>query len=103
MVEYDLDLVFHAMASAVRRAIVARLAGGEAALGALAEPFEMTLQGVSKHVAVLRRAGVVRIEKRRRSHFVRLEAGTLDAAGAWLVQQRPRGEKEAETPHGWRD
>jgi DNA-binding transcriptional ArsR family regulator len=103
MVDYDLDLLFHAMASPVRRAIVARLAGGEVALGVLAEPFEMTLQGLSKHVTVLQGAGVVLVEKRHRSHFVRLEAGALDVAGAWLAQHHPGAEKEPEVPHGRRN
>jgi DNA-binding transcriptional ArsR family regulator len=62
----QLDQTFAALSDATRRAIVARLAEGEAPLSALADPFDMSLTAVSKHVRVLSDAGLVAIEKRGR-------------------------------------
>jgi len=82
---HQLDLTFQALSDATRRAIVARLAQGEAQLSELAEPFDMSLTAVSKHVRVLSNAGLVRIEKRGRSRHCRLEAEPMKAANDWLT------------------
>jgi len=80
----QLDSTFTALGDATRRAIVARLAEGEAPLSKLAEPFDMSLTAVSKHVRVLSDAGLVRIEKRGRTRHCRLEAAPMKDAADWL-------------------
>jgi DNA-binding transcriptional ArsR family regulator len=85
MVHQELDGVFGALSDPTRRAIVARLAEGEAALTELAEPFDMTLPAVSKHVSVLIAAGLVAQEKRGRTRYCRLEREPLAAAGTWIA------------------
>jgi DNA-binding transcriptional ArsR family regulator len=79
-----LDGVFAALGDPTRRAIVARLAEGEAALSELAGPFDMSLPAVSKHVRVLIAAGLVAQEKRGRTRYCRLERQPLHAAGTWI-------------------
>lgn len=85
MVHQGLDGVFGALADPTRRAIVARLSHGETPLAALAEPFDMTLPAVSKHVRVLIAAGLVVQEKRGRTRYCRLEREPLAAAGGWIA------------------
>ena len=87
MVEFHvahLDAVFHALSDRTRRAMLARLAGGEASIGDLAQPFSMSFAGASKHVKVLEGAGLVRRRVAGRTHFCRLEAARLAEANAWL-------------------
>lgn len=84
----NLDAVFAALADPTRRAILARLTEGDATVGELAEPFEMTQPAVSKHLKVLERAGLIsrkRIAQRRPS---RLEPQRLAEASAYLEQFR---------------
>jgi DNA-binding transcriptional ArsR family regulator len=85
MVHQQLDGVFGALSDPTRRAIVARLFEGEAALTELAEPFDMTLPAVSKHVRVLIAAGLVAQEKRGRTRYCRLEREPLAQAGTWIA------------------
>jgi DNA-binding transcriptional ArsR family regulator len=79
-----LDGVFGALSDPTRRAIVARLATGEAPLSELAAPFDMSQTAVSKHVKVLMAAGLVAQEKRGRTRYCRLERRPLQAAGGWI-------------------
>jgi DNA-binding transcriptional ArsR family regulator len=79
-----LDGVFGALSDPTRRAIVARLAAGEAPLSELAAPFRMSQTAVSKHVRVLIAAGLVAQEKRGRTRYCRLERRPLQAAGGWI-------------------
>jgi DNA-binding transcriptional ArsR family regulator len=81
----QLDGVFGALSDPTRRAIVARLAAGETPLAQLAEPFEMSLPAVSKHVRVLIAAGLVAQEKRGRTRYCRLERAPLQEAGGWIA------------------
>ena len=84
----QLDAVFGALADPTRRAILARLASGEATVNELAEPFAMTQPAISKHLKVLERAGLIsrdRVAQRRPS---RLEPERLARASAWLEQYR---------------
>lgn len=83
-----LDATFAALADPTRRAILARLASGEASVNELAEPFEMTLPGVSKHLKVLERAGLISRSRVAQSRPCRLEAEPLRAAADWVVQYR---------------
>lgn len=80
----DLDRTFLALGNGARRAIVARLAMGEAPISELAEPFDMSLTAVSKHVRVLADAGVVTVKKRGRTRYCRLEGDAMHAAADWL-------------------
>lgn len=80
----QLDQTFAALGDGTRRAILARLAQGEAALSEIAEPFEMSQTAVSKHVRVLSDAGLVRVSKRGRTRYCRLEAAPMKQAAEWL-------------------
>jgi DNA-binding transcriptional ArsR family regulator len=83
-----LDRVYGAIADRTRREILATLAGGDATIGALANRFPISFNGVSKHVKVLERAGLVRRTVVGREHYVRLRARPLDAAARWLIEHR---------------
>ncbi len=80
----QLDATFSALSDSTRRAIVARLADGETSLSDLAEPFDMSLTAVSKHLKVLSDAGLVDIEKRGRTRHCRLQGAPIKEAVDWL-------------------
>ena len=84
-----LDRTFAALADPTRRAILARLTAGEAAVTDLADPFAMSLPAILKHLRVLEAADLVAGEKRGRVHRYRLQATTLQSAAAWLAHYRP--------------
>ncbi len=79
-----LDATFAALGDPTRRAIVASLIEGEQPLSHLAEPFDMSLTAVSKHVRVLSEAGLVSVEKRGRVRHCKLEAAPMKEAVEWL-------------------
>ena len=79
---------YAALADPTRRAILARLAAGEVTVGELAEPFAMSLPGVSKHLKVLERAGLVARGRKAQWRPCRLEAGPLKDAAQWLDHYR---------------
>jgi DNA-binding transcriptional ArsR family regulator len=83
-----LDATFAALADPTRRAILARLASGEASVNELAEPFEMSQPAISKHLKVLERAGLISrgLDAQRRPR--RLEAQPLGEANEWLERYR---------------
>jgi len=83
-----LDQVYGALADPTRRAIVGILAEGEANVGGLAERFPISLAGVSKHVKVLERAGLVDRTVLGREHRLRLNPEPLREASAWLEHYR---------------
>jgi len=83
-----LDATFAALADPTRRAILARLAKGEASVGELAAPFEMSAPAISKHLKVLERAGLISRTRDAQWHRCRLEPGRLDAATAWIERYR---------------
>jgi DNA-binding transcriptional ArsR family regulator len=89
MEDDPLSITFSALADPTRRAILARLASvGEATVNELAEPFDMSLQAVSKHLKVLERAGLISRGRDAQYRPCRLEAAPLDAAIAWLDEHR---------------
>jgi DNA-binding transcriptional ArsR family regulator len=89
-VEEDrLSETFAALANPTRRAILARLARGEASVNELAEPFEMTLPAISKHIKVLERAGLVVRGQRAQYRPCTLEATPLEEVSTWAEQYRP--------------
>lgn len=83
-----LDATFAALADPTRRAILARLASGEASVLELAEPFEMTQPAVSKHLKVLERAGLISRSQDAQRRPRRLEAKPLAEANEWLEKYR---------------
>lgn len=83
-----LDQVYGAIADPHRRAMLAILAEGETNVGTLAERFPISLNGVSKHVKVLERAGLVERTVQGREHRLRLNAGPLRGATLWLEHYR---------------
>jgi DNA-binding transcriptional ArsR family regulator len=83
-----LSATFAALADPTRRAILARLCSGEATVSELAEPFDMSLPAVSKHLKVLERAGLVSRGREAQWRPCRLEAGPLKDANGWLERYR---------------
>src|SRR5260370_31940576 len=84
----QLDMTFAALADPTRRAILARLAKGEASVLELAEPFAMSQPAISKHLKVLERAGLISQGRDAQRRPRRLQATPLAAATAWLVGYR---------------
>jgi DNA-binding transcriptional ArsR family regulator len=83
-----LDTTFAALADPTRRAILARLAEGEASVMELAEPFAMSQPAISKHLKVLERAGLISIGHDAQRRPRTLEAAPLDEAVAWIEKHR---------------
>jgi DNA-binding transcriptional ArsR family regulator len=83
-----LDHTFAALADPTRRAILARLAMGEATVNELAEPFAMSQPAISKHIKVLERAGLVSRGRDAQRRPVRIEATPLAEANVWLERYR---------------
>lgn len=91
MVKHESDplsATFSALADPTRRAILARLALGEASVGELAAPFEMSLPAVSKHLKVLEGAGLLARAKDGRVHRCALDAGPMKEAVDWIADYR---------------
>jgi DNA-binding transcriptional ArsR family regulator len=84
----ELSSTFSALADPTRRAILARLAEGEATVNELAEPFPITLQAVSKHLKVLERAGLIARGRSAQLRPSRLQADALRQAADWLAGYR---------------
>jgi DNA-binding transcriptional ArsR family regulator len=87
-VSAPLDATFGALADPTRRAILAQLALGEATVGELAAPFDVSLPAVSKHLRVLEAAGLLRREIDGRIHRCRLAPGPMKDAAAWIETYR---------------
>jgi DNA-binding transcriptional ArsR family regulator len=88
MAEDQLSLTFAALADPTRRAILARLAKGEATVNELAEPFSISLQAVSKHLKVLERAGLITRGRDAQWRPCRLETAPLESASEWIERYR---------------
>lgn len=84
----QLSTTFAALADPTRRAILARLAEGEATVNQLAEPFPITLQAVSKHLKVLERAGLIARARNAQLRPSRLQGAALKDAADWLAEYR---------------
>ena len=89
----SLDATFAALADPTRRAILARLATGEASVNELAEPFAMSQPAISKHLKILERAGLVSVGQDAQRRPRRLESKPLAEATAWLEQYRAEWER----------
>lgn len=79
-----LDPIFNALADPTRRAILARLAQGEASVGTLAEPFKISPPAISRHLRVLEEAALITNERHGKQRICRLNRATLARAQAWL-------------------
>src|SRR6266513_785180 len=87
--EDRLSDTFAALANSTRRAILGRLAAGAATVNELAEPFELTLPAISKHIKVLQRAGLVQRGQRAQYRPCVLDAAALEQVSTWAEQYRP--------------
>ena len=92
----SLDATFAALADPTRRAILARLATGQASVNELAEPFAMSQPAISRHLKVLERAGLILRDRDAQRRPSRLVATPLAEATAWLVQYRQFWQKSFE-------
>jgi DNA-binding transcriptional ArsR family regulator len=92
----QLDLVFHALSDPTRRAILQTLTRRERSITELAEPFEMSLAAVSKHVKVLERARLVERERRGSYSYLRLGGDALLSAQQWIDKNRALWEDRLE-------
>jgi DNA-binding transcriptional ArsR family regulator len=84
----QLSVTFAALADPTRRAILARLAQGEASVTELAKPFDLSLPGISKHLKVLQRAGLITQGRNAQWRPCRLEPGRLREASEWVGEYR---------------
>lgn len=86
--ELDLDEAFAALGDRTRRAMISRLARGEATVGELAEPFDLTHQAISRHVGILRRCGLIqqRVDGQRRP--CRLDVDRMQELVGWISEQQ---------------
>jgi len=84
----QLDQTFAALSDPTRRAILSRLARGEASVTQLAEPFEMSLPAISKHLKVLQKAGLIKQSREAQWRPCRLEAKPLKQAAEWIDRYR---------------
>jgi DNA-binding transcriptional ArsR family regulator len=84
----ELSVTFTALADPTRRAILARLAQGEATVGELAEPFDLSLPAISKHLKVLQRAGLITQGRKAQWRPCRLEASRLKDVSDWVERYR---------------
>jgi DNA-binding transcriptional ArsR family regulator len=92
----ELSATFAALADPTRRAILARLARGEASVKDLAAPFEMSQPAISKHLRVLERAGLIERGRQAQWRPRRLKPGPLRDVAAWVGQYRPHWEESFE-------
>src|SRR5215467_307282 len=88
MSDDQLNATFAALADPTRRAILARLASGDATVGELAEPFHMTMPAISKHLKVLERAGLIARGREAQWRPCRLDASPLKEVADWVEHYR---------------
>jgi DNA-binding transcriptional ArsR family regulator len=101
--EPTLDRVFAALSDPVRRAILGRLEEKELLVSELAEPFDISLQAVSRHIQVLVRAGLVTQERTGRISRCRLEAGPIHRAAVWINGYSKYWQSQFDTMAAWLD
>jgi DNA-binding transcriptional ArsR family regulator len=103
MVNYEaqLDAIFTALAHPARRAMLARLGKGEATVGELAQPLDMSLPAVTKHLKVLERAKLISRSKNAQWRPCRLEEAPLKTASGWIEEQRKVWESRLDRLEGY--
>ena len=97
----ELSMTFAALADPTRRAVLERLRAGEATLGELAEPFDMSLQAVALHLKVLERSGLVIRGRVAQTRPARIAPAPLDNAAKWLLRYREFWEGSFERLDGY--
>lgn len=97
----DLDRTFHALADPTRRAILARLAQGEATVNELAAPFDISLPAISKHLKVLEQAGLISRGRDAQYRPCRLETKPLADAASWIETHRQHWEESFDRLAGY--
>jgi len=97
MLDDSLSTTFAALADPTRRAILERLADGDASVGELAEPFRMTMPAISKHLSVLERAGLITKSRDGQRRNCRITATPLKNATSWLNEYRRHWEANLES------
>ena len=93
----DLDAVFAALADPTRRAILVKLSSGEATVGEISKPFEITQPAISRHLKVLESAGLIRRSAARQTRPAKLNAAPMQAAVAWLEEFRDHWDARLDT------
>jgi DNA-binding transcriptional ArsR family regulator len=91
MVEYSTDVLddtFHALSHPIRREIVNQLAGNQKTVLELAGHFDISLNGVSKHIKVLEKAGLIQRDIQGRMHYCKLDPAPIQRANAWMEHYR---------------
>ena len=96
MADDQLSRVFAALADPTRRDMLARLAVGDATVGELADPFDVSVQAVSKHIQVLTDAGLVSKSKDAQRRPCHLEAGVFDLMTKWIERYRQQAQERYE-------
>ncbi|MET3809630.1 metalloregulator ArsR/SmtB family transcription factor [Arthrobacter sp. UYEF3] len=86
--DQQLDGMFRALSDPTRRAIVVRLAAGDATVNELAEPFKLSLPGISKHLKVLERSGLISRGRQAQFRPCHLELQALEVAAEWIDENR---------------
>lgn len=99
--DQQLNLVFSALSDPVRRSILERLDGNDLLVSELAEPYEISLQAVSKHIQVLVKAGLVHQERTGRVSSCRLDAGPILGAAVWINQYSKYWQSQFDTLAAW--
>lgn len=97
----QLDAVFFALSDPVRRSILERLGRGSQLVSEVAQPFDISLQAVSRHIQVLVRAGLVKQERAGRVARCSLDAAPVYTAAVWLNQYTEYWQRQFETLAGW--
>jgi DNA-binding transcriptional ArsR family regulator len=97
----ELSMTFAALADPTRRAILERLHAGEATLGELAEPFDMSLQAVALHLKVLERSGLITRGRAAQTRPARIAPRPLEGAAQWLLRYREFWEGSFERLDGY--
>src|SRR5215467_12665769 len=95
-----LDAVFAALADPTRRAIIERLSRSEARVTEVAEPFNMSLNAVSKHIRVLEASGVVERHRKGRDHILSINTRSLDEVDDWIERTRRYWEQRLDAMEG---
>lgn len=88
MVEYYLDPTLSALADPTRRAILSVIGRGERRVTEVAEPFDMSLNAISKHIKKLEHAGLIQRRRKGRDHFLSVNPAPLEDAAEWFNRQR---------------
>ena len=88
-----LSQIFAALSDTTRRDLVTRLATGDASVGELAEPYQMSVQAISKHVAILESSTLVSKQKNGRTRTIHLEAEVFDLMTKWIERYRQQAEE----------